>query len=314
MSSMLPGVYEIPHGHIAIVERFGQFDRILTTGLNFINPITCSVKHLSDWKGVATKCGYLMELTQQQLETEKRQCHTKDHVMVQASATIHFKIIDPKKAIYEIDRLPDSLKDVCSKAFRSKIGSIVFDDVFLNREQISQSLMEELAVKVQKWGVCLLGVEVGDLDFDPEIAQAMKKRRIAEVDKDASLAKVEADSVTALKIAQTEQEKKKIQADTNRLQAESEAAAATIKAQGLAEAIKIETTAKVASFRKMKEEETAYLGQLAQQVGKAGSVQILTATQAVEGLKALAANTSHKMILIPSDFKGMMKIVESPAS
>jgi regulator of protease activity HflC (stomatin/prohibitin superfamily) len=311
MFYLIPGLYEVPQGHIAIVERFGLYDRILTPGLNWVNPFTSSIKDLSDWRGVATKCGYLMELTQQQLETAKSLCHTKDHVMVHATATIHFKIIDPKKALYEIDILPDSLKDVCSKALRSKIGSVAFDDLFSKRKEISQCVMEEIAAKVNAWGISLLGVEVGDLDFDPDIASAMKKRRIAEAEKEASLAKIEADSLSAIKMAQTEQEKHKIQAQTERMQAESEATTAAIRAQGQANAIQIETAAKVEAYKKTKEAEITHLAQMVKKLDKAGSIRILTAAQAVEGLKALSDNTNHKILMLPNDFKGILKLVEN---
>jgi regulator of protease activity HflC (stomatin/prohibitin superfamily) len=309
MCFLVPGLYQIPQGHIAIAERFGQFDHILTTGLNWINPFTTSLKDLSDWRGTATKCGYLMEQTQQQIETEKRQCHTKDHVMVHASATIQFKIIDPKKALYEIDILPDSIRDICSKSLRSQIGSVAFDDVFSSRKKISQNVMEELAGKVNEWGILLLGVEVGDLDFDPEIGSAMKKRRIAEAEKDASIAKIEADAITTIKLAQTEQEKKKIQTETDRMQAESEAATAMIRAKSQAEALDIKTQAEVRSFQQMKDAEIAHLGQLVREVDKTGSIQILTAEKAVEAMQALSKNENQKVIMLPNDFKGILKLV-----
>lgn len=91
MLNIIPGLYQVPQSHAVILERFGKYEKTLSPGLNITNPFIYSHKSLLEWHGTASKCSYLMELTEQQLETNARKCQTKDNVTVEANAVIYFK-------------------------------------------------------------------------------------------------------------------------------------------------------------------------------------------------------------------------------
>jgi regulator of protease activity HflC (stomatin/prohibitin superfamily) len=332
---LIPGLYQVPEGHVAIAERFGKFDRILSSGLNFVNPLTTSVKGFSTWKNVATKYNYYIELAQQQLETDQRQCQTKDNVMVRASATISWRILNPKAAAYAVDILPDNLKDICSKVLRAEIGCILFDEIFSKRQQISENVTKQLSEQVDPWGISLNSVEVGELSFDNELGTAMKKRRIAEAEKDAKIAKAEEESQTSIKAAKTQIEKeklesegqflrKKIEAESQaiclKLNTESEVAATIAKAKGIAETKKLESEAETAAFSikqnaeaeaytRLKEAEITYLTKLREQLGAEGTLQLLSYRTAVEGLKAIGENNNNKIMFLPNNMKSVLNTV-----
>lgn len=303
------GFYQVPQGHTVVLERFGQFVKTLSPGWHLVTPCTTSPKSLADWEGVASKCNYFMELTEQQIETKPRKCQTRDSVSVDASATINFKIYDPEKAVYAIDKLPQAIQEICLNVLRSQIGQHSFDEIFSKRAEISKKITDELNDKVHQWGVKLIGVEVGSLEYSKEIDQALQKKRVAQAEKDARLIAIETDSLAAIRASETQLKKKELDARIRLIETTSEAEAALIKAKNQAEAVRIESAARVQAYAATKEAESKHLNELVNEVGKDGAVHILASQKAVEGMTALSSNNNHKLIMLPTDFKGMVKLV-----
>lgn len=276
-TKILGGFYpcSIPQSHVAVLERWGKFERVLEPGLNFYTPGYHSFKNLTGWGTQANKAGWLIEQSEQKMETEKQACQTKDHVTVETTAAIYFKIVDPKKALYEVDVLPEALSDICSKALRSRISTVDLNDLFSKREEISQAVMQDIAKKVNSWGVELLGVEVGQLEFDPAIQEAMKQRRIAEA----------------------EQEKQRIESETKSQQAIADAKNILVQAKAEADGKKLVTQA-----------EMGYVTELVNRLGQERATQVLLAGKAREAYSSIAPNA--KMVMLPSNFKGMIKLVD----
>ena len=306
MFSLIPGFYQVPEGHTVIIESFGKYEKSLSPGFNFVNPFKCTYKSLSEWSGTASKCNYLMELSEQQLETNSRRCQTKDNVTIDANAVIYFKISDPIKAVYSVDILPKALQDMCLTVLRSKIGYYGFDELFAKREEISKKVTSDLEEKVKSWGIDLKTVEIGKLDYDQDIYKALQKKRIAEAEKDARVTSVESAALTAIKEAETELKKREIEIKMKHNEAKAEAERIEIQAIAHAKASEIKTMAK----NKVHESENKFIEDLVKKLGREGALKLITASKAVKGLDKLSENSSHKLIFLPNEFKGMIKLVE----
>src|SRR6056297_1873415 len=107
----MPLIHTVPQNHCVIIERFGKYSKMQQHGLNFCIPVLDTIRQMSDWNGVATKQGYLIELSEQQTDTKPRQCQTSDNVTVIADAVVYWRITDAVKAVYNVDHLPRSLQD-----------------------------------------------------------------------------------------------------------------------------------------------------------------------------------------------------------
>jgi regulator of protease activity HflC (stomatin/prohibitin superfamily) len=287
MNTWFPGFYTVPQGHVAIVERFGKYVRTLQPGLNWINPFTDTIKNLGEWtktdpKGnTASKYDRLIETTEQLWNIPEIECFTKDHVNVAATSTIHFRIAETsdyraaKRAVYAVDVFPNSLKDLIQKALRSQISNVDFSNINPYCQKISQNIMKMIAAKVHRWGVKLLSVEVGELKFDPQLTEVLRQKRLAEAEKD----RVEVETVTS-----------------------------RMKAQAEAEVTKIKTIAEVNQNKIMNQTEIEYIEQLKDRIGIKGAVEFLVAEKGADGLAKIAASSNSKMIVVPTDFKGMLKL------
>lgn len=271
----------IPDGHCAIYERFGQFTNIQEAGLYFYIPFVDNVKTLRSWGNVANKCGYLIEKSEQQINTPTRFCQTKDNVTIRANTSISWKIIDPKKAVYETDHLPTMISDLALNSLRSSIGQLDLHDVFSSRVKINAQINQDLETIVKNWGVELLRVEIQELSFTEETNKVIMKEMIAEREKRAQIA-----------LAQGE-------ADATLLRAKASAAALELGAEAQARATLIEAKAASEARQMQGEAESTYLAKLQENIGADHATQLLLADKQANALKSISQNPAHKIFLNP---------------
>jgi len=286
----IPGLYSVPQGHVAIVERFGQYMRTLEPGLNWINPVTESIKNLSAWQGRATKLNCMIETTDQ-LWPREIQCLTKDQFEVTVHFVLRFKIAEKNEArrtVYAVGVFPDSLEAICIQALQSKISMTDSGEIFSSRQKISASIRQDLAETVKRWGARLVGVEIGELRFDPTISAVLQKKSIAE----------------------TELTNAKIEAETSRVKAENEAETSRIRTESDARNLLVEANANANQRQIINDAEAKYVNQLVSILGSpARTVQLLTAEKVSNAFAAAAGNTNAKTIVLPVN--EMLKLVHT---
>ena len=149
----MPLIYTIPQNHVVLIKRFGKHSRVQQNGLRFKIPIIESFKTVYDWQDVAHKKGCFIELSEQQTDTPPRQCQTLDNVTIEANASIYWRIVDPVKAVYDIDVLPKSVSDLALNALRVNIGRIKLDQVLSERQSLNIKIAAQLSDTASKWGI-----------------------------------------------------------------------------------------------------------------------------------------------------------------
>ena len=112
--------YTVPQSHCVVIERFGKFSRVQREGLRFKLPVIEEIRRVDSWGAEINKQGYLIELAEQQTDTPTRQTHTRDNVAVNSNASLYWRIVDPRKALYEIDSLPRAVSDIALNALESE--------------------------------------------------------------------------------------------------------------------------------------------------------------------------------------------------
>lgn len=271
-------IYTIPQNHVVLIKRFGKHSRVQMDGLRFKIPIIESVKYVREWDGTANKRGYQIELSEQQTDTPPRQCQTLDNVTIDANASIYWRIIDPVKAIYDIDILPKSIADVALNALRANIGKIKLDQVLSERQHLNEKIAAQLAETAAKWGVLFTRVEIQEINYNDETAEAMMQEMAAERKKRAVIAEAEGEATAVETIAT------------------AEANATLIRAEAQAEALKL-----------IAEAESIYISKLSKSSSKEVAGQIIIAQKYIDGMKSISNNPSDKVFL-PNSFQGMFEI------
>lgn len=151
--------YKIPDNHVVLIERFGKLSRVQSSGLRLKIPFFESIKVVENWEGIASKEGYQLDLSEQLLNTPRRQVKTLDNITIFADVSIGWRITDAVKAVYSIDVLPTSIVYVGMKALRRNIGDLYLDQILADRQKLNDMISERLTEVVRDWGIEITKVE-----------------------------------------------------------------------------------------------------------------------------------------------------------
>jgi len=183
--------FTVRQNHAVLIERFGKYARTAKEGLRFKIPILETIKKYPEWGDKANKDGTQIELSVQQTDTPKRSAQTKDSVTVNANASIYWRISDPVKAAYEVDVLPVSVSDSALNSLRAQIGKLTLDELLSNRQSLNEKITEDLLELSNSWGIVITRVEIQDLDYSDDTAEAMLQEMSAERRKRAQIFEAE---------------------------------------------------------------------------------------------------------------------------
>jgi regulator of protease activity HflC (stomatin/prohibitin superfamily) len=273
----------VPQAHALVITRFGKFARVVKSGLYIKMPWEASHKPMG-WNGDAIKEDQFIELSEQATNTDPRGCHTKDNVTVKADAIVYWRIVDVRRACFEVDVLPSSVKDIALNALRSNIGKLSLDQVLSERETLSDGIAAELSATAKKWGIQFTRVELQELSTSDGTAKAMQAEMEAERQSRAIIATAKGNAAGEL------------------IEAEAHAKALQITAEG--EALAMARTAEAESF---------YLEKLKTQVGDKEAAQIVIAQKFLSGFETISQSPANKVFL-PSSFKGILSLGEDASA
>ena len=228
-----------------IIQRFGQYSRTLTPGLKLITPFIESPRQMIKITKQKTLDGRTystlsysprIDLRESVYDFPRQNVITKDNVTISINALLYFQIVDPKRAIYSIENLPEAIEKLTQTNLRNLVGQLALDETLVSRDIINDKLREILDKATDKWGVKVNRVELQDIVPPASIQQAMEKEKKAEQDRRATI--LEAEGIKKSAILTAEGEK---MAAINK--AEGEKQAEILKAEGIAQARIIEADA-----------------------------------------------------------------------
>ena len=232
----------IPQSETKIVERLGKYYATLKPGINIIIPFIDRPKTIIAMTHGRYHYTNSIDLREQVYDFDKQNVITKDNVQTQINALLYFQIVDPFKAVYEINNLPNAIEKLTQTTLRNIIGELELDETLTSRDTINTKLRAVLDDATNKWGIKVNRVELQDITPPQSVLQAMEKQMQAERNKRETILTSEGQKAAA--ILQSEGEKtariNRAEADkqTEILKAEGEAQARIRKAE--AEAIAIE--------------------------------------------------------------------------
>jgi len=105
---------------------------------------------------------------------------TQDNVSIKVNAVIYFRVIQPQKAIVEVENYLTATSQLSQTTLRSVLGQSDLDDLLSQREKINQRLQQIIDAHTEPWGVKVSNVEVKQIDLPQEMQRAMAKQAEAE--------------------------------------------------------------------------------------------------------------------------------------
>ncbi len=127
---------------------------------------------------------------------------TKDNVTVKVNAVVYFRVIDPRKAIVEIEDFYYATSLIAQTTLRSILGQNALDDLLSNRDAINAELQKVIDLQTEPWGVKVTTVEVKNVDLPAEMQRAIAIQAQAERERRAKVIHAEGELQASSKLSE----------------------------------------------------------------------------------------------------------------
>lgn len=266
---LIKSIKVVRQSEVYIIERLGKFHKAADAGLTIIIPFIDTVRSV-------------VSLKQQTMDVQPQEVITSDNVTITIDTVVFYKVIDPAKAVYEIQSLKKGIEYLSITTIRDIVGKMELDETFSSRDSINEKLKNILDEATFQWGCRIDRVEIKDITPPPDIKDAMEKQMNAERNKRALILQAEGERQSAITLAEGKKE-------AAILEAEADKEAKIRRATGEAEAIK-----------KVAEAKAEEIHMVYDAMMKANPNDKLVQLKSLEALKDVANGEANK-VFIPFD-------------
>jgi regulator of protease activity HflC (stomatin/prohibitin superfamily) len=127
---------------------------------------------------------------------------TRDNVSVKVNAVVFFRVIDPRRAVVEVENYVYATSQLAQTTLRSVLGQAELDDLLAQRDRLNQQLQQILDHLTDPWGIKVSAVEVKHVDLPENMRRAMGRQAEAEREKRAKIIHAEGELIASDKLAQ----------------------------------------------------------------------------------------------------------------
>ncbi|MBL0715282.1 MAG: slipin family protein [Desulfosarcina sp.] len=136
------------------------------------------------------------------MDVDPQDVITRDNVSVKVNAVVYFRVIDPTKAIIEVENYSYAMSQLAQTTLRSVCGQAELDDLLAGREKLNSQLQEILDTHTDPWGIKVATVELKHIDLPQEMQRAMARQAEAERERRAKIINAEGERQAADKLAE----------------------------------------------------------------------------------------------------------------
>ncbi|ADL69887.1 SPFH domain-containing protein [Thermoanaerobacterium thermosaccharolyticum] len=275
--AVLASIKVVQTGYVYVIERLGQFYKVLEPGWHFVIPFVDYVRAK-------------VSIKQQILDIEPQNVITKDNVKISVDNVIFYKVMNAKDAIYNIENYKSGIVYSTITNMRNIIGEMTLDEVLSGRDKINAELLKVIDQLTDAYGIKILSVEIKDITPPDEIRQAMEKQMKAERDKRATILQAEGEKQSAIAVAEGQKQAKI-------LQAEAEKEANIRKAEGLRQSQILEAEGKAKAIEAIAEAQAKAIELVNKAILESGTNETVIALKQIEALQEMAKNPANKLII-----------------
>lgn len=296
------GVKVVPQSETRVIERLGRFHSVLNPGLNLIVPFIDKPKIIYT-RRVENAIGgrtivrmtttSVIDLREQVYDFPSQQVITRDNVTTEINALLYFQIVDPKKAVYEIDNLPNAIEKLTQTSLRNVIGELELDETLTSRDTINSKLQVILDDATNKWGVKVNRVELQDITPPESVRVAMEKQMQAERNRRAEI--LNAEGMKQSLILKSEGEKA---SQINKAEAVKQSE--ILRAEGEAQAIILNAQAEADAIRRVAEAVAA---------SQTDPATYMLAMKYIETLKDMTSGKDNKTVFMPYEASSVLSSI-----
>ena len=152
-----------------VIFRLGRFREVKAAGFKWIVPMVDRMVRIS-----------LREIV---MDVPAQEVITRDNVSLKVNAVLYFRVLQPEKAVIQVENYLYGTSQMAQTTLRSVCGQADLDQLLAEREHINQKLQEIIDSQTEPWGVKVRAVEVKQIDLPVEMQRAMARQAEAEREK-----------------------------------------------------------------------------------------------------------------------------------
>jgi len=233
------GVRKVNQYEKGLVERWNAYEKTVDPGLRFIIPFVQRM--------------FRVNMREQVIDVPPQEIITEDNVVVTIDAVIYYQVIDPRRALYEVEDFELAIVKLAQTTLRNIVGEMSLDVCLTSREKINVELRSVLDQATDKWGTKVNRIELQRIDPPADIQLAMHKQKTAEQERRQIRL-----LATGRKEAAAQDKEGTI------LRAQGDKASAILKAEGEAKSIEVVAAAQSQAIKMVSEAANQYFKENAQ--------------------------------------------------
>ncbi len=178
----------IPEYERAVLFRLGRLVGARGPGLIFIIPIIDRIIRIS--------------LRTVVFDVPPQEVITRDNVTCKVNAVLYYRVIEPDKAIVNVERYHEATSQLAQTTMRSVVGTADLDELLSEREKLNQTIQQIVDEATDSWGIKVSSVEIKDVVLPAEMQRAIARQAEAERNRRAAVIQAEGERQAAEKLAQ----------------------------------------------------------------------------------------------------------------
>ncbi len=172
----------------AVVFTLGRFTSVKGPGLIIVIPVIQQIVKV-DLRTVV-------------LDVPTQDLITRDNVSVKVNAVLYFRVVDPERAIINIENFIEATGQLAQTTLRSVLGQHELDDLLAERERLNADIQTILDEQTDQWGIKVANVEIKHVDIDESMIRAIAKQAEAERERRAKIIHADGESQAAQKLVE----------------------------------------------------------------------------------------------------------------
>src|SRR3989338_7303528 len=174
-----------------VVFTLGRFSSVKGPGLVFIIPLVQQIERV--------------ELRTVVMDVPSQDVISRDNVSVKVNAVVYFRVIDPERAIIQVENFHAATSQLAQTTLRAGLGKHELDEMLAERDKLNKDIQTILDKQTDAWGIKVSNVEIKHVDIDESMIRAIAKQAEAERERRAKVIHAEGELQASEKLLQAAQ-------------------------------------------------------------------------------------------------------------
>ena len=175
----------------AVVFTFGRFTGVKGPGMILIIPMVQQIERV--------------ELRTVVMDVPSQDVISRDNVSVKVNAVLYFRVMDPERAIIQVENFHVATSQLAQTTLRSVLGKHELDEMLSEREKLNSDIQADLDKQTDTWGIKVLNVEIKHVDLDESMIRAIARQAEAERERRAKVIHAEGEHQASQKLLEAAQ-------------------------------------------------------------------------------------------------------------